>query len=315
MVYPGKGIGVNLSQLYYFNKLAELEHYTNAAKELYITQPALSDAIHALEHELGVPLFQKVGRNVKLTRYGREFNEYVTEALRQLDKGVAIAKSYTKELSGEIKIGAIFTVQGDYLPALLGAYGKDVTSLVKFELFQGFTLPLVEGLRAELYDIVFAAKPNDTSGLILKKVVSHQLVAFVSKESPIADRESISLEDLDGLNVLTYRRGTPIGEEVEEELSKAHLKATQNFEDEITLGGMVASDSSLVGLGTLSIGLKSYQNLRIIPIEGVRCDFHDIYLIHRDEEFQSYALESFIEYAKSYVPPKGVIPTTDVLCY
>ena len=70
---------MNLSQLYYFRKLAQLQHYTKAAKELYITQPSLSDSISSLEQELGLSLFQKEGRNVKLTKYGKEFYEYVDE--------------------------------------------------------------------------------------------------------------------------------------------------------------------------------------------------------------------------------------------
>lgn len=63
---------MNLSQLYYFRKLAELQHYAKAAKELYITQPSLSNAISSLEQELGVSLFQKTGRNIHLTKYGGE---------------------------------------------------------------------------------------------------------------------------------------------------------------------------------------------------------------------------------------------------
>ena len=60
---------MNLSQLYYFKKLAELQHYTQAAQELYITQPSLSGAIASLESELGIQLFEKRGRNVYLTKY------------------------------------------------------------------------------------------------------------------------------------------------------------------------------------------------------------------------------------------------------
>ena len=67
---------MNLSQLYYFRKLAELQHYTRAAKELFITQPTLSGSISSLEQELGVSLFQKAGRNVELTKYGSEFLGY-----------------------------------------------------------------------------------------------------------------------------------------------------------------------------------------------------------------------------------------------
>ena len=56
---------MNLQQLYYFRKLAEVQHYTEAAKALYITQPSLSDSIASLEHELSVSLFQKKGRGVQ----------------------------------------------------------------------------------------------------------------------------------------------------------------------------------------------------------------------------------------------------------
>lgn len=79
---------MNLSQLYYFKKLAELQHYTRAAKELYIAQPTLSDAISSLEKELGVALFCRDGRSVKLTSNGSEFYRYVSDSLRSLDDGI-----------------------------------------------------------------------------------------------------------------------------------------------------------------------------------------------------------------------------------
>ena len=72
---------MNLQQLYYFRKLAEVQHYTEAAKALYITQPSLSDSIASLESELSVALFQKKGRNVQLTKYGEEFSQYVNQSL------------------------------------------------------------------------------------------------------------------------------------------------------------------------------------------------------------------------------------------
>ena len=103
---------MNLSQLYYFRKLAELQHYTKAAKELFITQPTLSGSISSLEQELGVSLFQKAGRNVELTKYGAEFLKYVNASLEQLDKGIAIMKGYSGEGDGGvIDLGCIITLQ------------------------------------------------------------------------------------------------------------------------------------------------------------------------------------------------------------
>ena len=86
---------MNLSQLNYFKKLAEVLHYTRAAQELFITQPTLSGAISSLEKELGAPLFERNGRSVLLTPYGEVFYEHVCLALRAIDDGVAGVKLET----------------------------------------------------------------------------------------------------------------------------------------------------------------------------------------------------------------------------
>ena len=76
---------MNLNQLHYFVTLAHIEHYTRAAEMLSITQPSLSHAISMLEQELETNLFEKRGRNVVLTKYGKVFLEYVEEALKILE--------------------------------------------------------------------------------------------------------------------------------------------------------------------------------------------------------------------------------------
>ena len=86
---------MNLNQLHYFAKLAEVEHYTKAAEELSISQPSLSHAVSALEKEIGTRLFEKQGRGVVLTKYGKIFKEYVDEAIHSLDTGVKKVQSMT----------------------------------------------------------------------------------------------------------------------------------------------------------------------------------------------------------------------------
>lgn len=302
---------MNLSQLYYFSKLAEIQHYANAAKELYIAQPSLSHAIKSLETELGVPLFERDGRRMKLTPFGRAFAEYVNRGLREIDKGVELAQEFNGKLGGSVNIGAIFTVQGDYLPMLIRDYRSQYGSNVKFNLFQGFSLALVEALERDEYDMVFAAKVPNKPDLCFEHVVSHELVAFVSRLNPLAQRERISLNELRGRVVYTYRRGTPIGEGVNDALEEYGLTAVQEYQDEITLGGMVQADSQAVGLATLSIGLKSFSGLSIIPLNDIPRDFHRIYMVYKRDAFRTRSVESFIEFTSDYVPPKGAIPSTE----
>lgn len=72
---------MNIEYLKYFSELAKIQHYGKAAKALNISQPGLSHAIKSLEEEYGVPLFQKEGRNVSLSRYGKELMKDVDEIL------------------------------------------------------------------------------------------------------------------------------------------------------------------------------------------------------------------------------------------
>ena len=76
---------MNYQSLIYFKRVAELQHYTRAAKALYMTQPALSKAIRNLEEELGASLFRREGRNVVLTPYGSLFYEYVKRSVEEMD--------------------------------------------------------------------------------------------------------------------------------------------------------------------------------------------------------------------------------------
>ena len=105
---------MNLQQLYYFRKLAEVQHYTEAAKALYITQPSLSDSISSLESELSVALFQKKGRGIELTKYGQEFYQYVNQALGIPEHGIAIMKEKSDLVTGTIDVGCIPTLLGDF---------------------------------------------------------------------------------------------------------------------------------------------------------------------------------------------------------
>lgn len=301
---------MNLSQLYYFAKLSETEHFSNAAKELYITQPSLSHAIKSLETELGVQLFEREGRRMRLTPFGREFAECVKAGLREIDRGVELAHEFNGKLGGTVNIGAVFTVQGDFLPRLFCDYRVRYGQEVKLNMFQGFSIPLVAGLEEDDYDVCFAAANVQKPDLCYEHMLSHELVAFVEKSNPLAERESIKLEELKGRTVRTYRRGTPIGEDVADLLESVGVKATYDCADEISLGGVIASRPEQVGLATLTLGLKAFSDLAVIPIEDVPRDFHNIYLIYKKDAYRSRAVENFIEFASDWVAPAGVVLTT-----
>lgn len=101
---------MNLNQLQYFKILAQEEHYTRAAQMLSITQPSLSHAIAQLEEELGTRLFEKKGRNIVLTRYGKLFLPYVEESLKVLEEGVQRTRELNGSKEGIIHLAYIYTM-------------------------------------------------------------------------------------------------------------------------------------------------------------------------------------------------------------
>ena len=106
---------MNLNQLQYFKILAQEEHYTRAAQMLSITQPSLSHAIAQLEEELGTRLFEKKGRNIVLTRYGKLFLPYVEESLKVLEEGVQRTRELNGSKEGIIHLAYIYTMGSKFI--------------------------------------------------------------------------------------------------------------------------------------------------------------------------------------------------------
>ena len=109
------GFFVNLLHLRYFAELAQTQHYTRAAEKLCITQPSLSHAIAQLEAELGVPLFEKEGRGVVLTPYGKQFLSCAQQTLSTLDGGVEELRRVGRG-EGLIRLGLLRTLSVEFVP-------------------------------------------------------------------------------------------------------------------------------------------------------------------------------------------------------
>ena len=293
---------MNLSHLYYFRTLAEVQHYTRAAEKLFITQPTLSNAVSQLEKELGIPLFEKDGRNVKLTKQGRDFSEYISQALDLVDKAVDVAHEQAGAPSGAFDLGVIYTIQADYLPRLLRGFRAKYGQNVKINTYQGLTESLVDDLTASRYDVVFGSRIREREDLEYVPVVSQRLVVLVHDYSPFAGRESVSLEELSHAKVYTYPETTPIGREVMDIIGKHTPGATiyGTAEDEITLGSMVDSDSSAVGITLETLGILPFSRLKVVPIQDVPDDFHMVYLIYRKNSFHQRSVENFIQFVREF---------------
>ena len=156
------GFSMNLFHLRYFETLARTEHYSKAAEILSITQPSLSYAISTLESELGIQLFEKRGRNIVLTKYGKAFYSNVKEILASLDNAVRDIKLVANG-EGEINIGFLRTLGTDYVPTTVKNFldlHPDKNIWFNFSCEHGLSVDLVRSLIDREYDMVLFPAPS-----------------------------------------------------------------------------------------------------------------------------------------------------------
>lgn len=285
---------MNLSQLSYFRKLAESEHYTEAAKQLFITQPTLSDSIASLEKELGVLLFQKKGRNVKLTKYGEEFYQYVSESLGILEHGIAALKEKSGHISGTIDVGCIPTLLGDFLPDAMNHYAQK-NPLAKFNVYQGMSIEVAAGVDAGKYDLGFCSMVEDMLGLVFVPVTYQVLIAIVNDQHALAVKKELYVSDLNEYSLTTYRENIPIGKIVRRLLKEKGVDSVYSYDDEISIGGAI-STSSKVAIVADTPFLKQFDRIVKIQLLDVPKDTRLIYMVYSKKNFIISAVEAFANF-------------------
>lgn len=285
---------MNLPQLYYFKKLGEVQHYTKAAKELYITQPSLSDSIASLEKELGVSLFQKKGRNIELTKYGREFYGYVQESLGILEHGIATLKEKADYLSGTIDIGCIPTLLGDFLPNALEHYSEK-NPAAKFNVYHGMSIDVAAGVVSGKYDLGFCSMVDDQPDLVFVPIMYQELIAIVNTSHPLAHQKEICLHELKNYKLTTYRDTIPIGKIVRKLLKDHGVTAAYAYDDEISISGHI-SRSSKVAIVADTPFIKQFDNLCKLRLTDVPKDTRLIYMVYSKKNFTTSAVENFANF-------------------
>ncbi len=176
----------------YFRVLAQTEHYTQAAEQLKISQPSLSHAIDELEKDLGVALFEKKGRNIKLTKYGAQFYYFVNSGLTDIDNGIKCMESLSSKDKGIIDLGFIYTLSAYYIPNLLQSFLKEYPN-ISFNFRQGTSQHIVELLENEELDVGFCSMVKDKKNINYIPIVKEKIILIVSNHHPLASLDEIDL--------------------------------------------------------------------------------------------------------------------------
>ncbi|MCD8318365.1 MAG: LysR family transcriptional regulator [Paraprevotella sp.] len=193
---------MELTPLKYFVKLAEVLSFTDAAKELFITQSTLSLSIKQLEEDLGVRLFDRVGKKVYLTEAGKDFLDHSRKAIEEVEYGMQHLKEMQHAYAGKLRIGLIYS-----LFPLLNICVLDFTrTFPRAELsivYSHSVFELVELIKANKLDFAMSYNPLERNAQTdATEHACFPLCVIAHRSHPVAIRKHISLSDLSGFPLI-----------------------------------------------------------------------------------------------------------------
>lgn len=182
----------------YFVAVAEELHFGRAAKRLNISQPPLSQQIRSLEQELGVELFRRTKRIVRLTPAGEVFLESARKLLRGAEDSMDVTRRAARGEVGTLQIGYAPGLEIEVLPKVLHRFSR------KFPAVDIRLLPLasrdqIEALKQRRIDAGLVMLPASGEGLVVRPIKREALVFVAPGSHPLARQSTIDLKDLNGV--------------------------------------------------------------------------------------------------------------------
>lgn len=283
---------MNLLHLRYFVELAGTQHYTRAAERLCITQPSLSHAMAQLEEELGVPLFERSGRGVALTRFGRQFLACAQQTLTTLDAGVAELQRVGSG-GGLVRLGLLRTLGVELVPRLTELFLKThPDQKVRFSFQAGSTGTLLERLAARELDLVFASRPAEELHLTARTIGRQDLVLIVPRDHPLAVRTSIDLAETAAYPQIFFSKDAGLRGIIDDMFERTGMRpqiAYETQEDQV-IAGLVAHGFGIAVVPYMQ--LLKQLNVQIIQIAQPAWE-REFCLICDDSAYLTPAVRSF----------------------
>jgi DNA-binding transcriptional LysR family regulator len=198
---------MELRHLRYFIAVAEEENVTRAAARLNVSQPPLSRQIHDLESELGLALFERTPKSIRLTEEGRVFLAEARAVLERADEAVRTVRSVADRKHGALHIGYAPTPSAGILPAVLRAFQEEAPD-VAVKLHDLASEELLAGLRERKLHAAFMLQPpmKKLRGLKFIKLRTYRIVAAVSGHHRQSKELNIRIEQARGAPLAGYSK-------------------------------------------------------------------------------------------------------------
>ncbi|MFB6456122.1 LysR family transcriptional regulator [Chitinophaga sp. Hz27] len=258
---------MELRQLKYFVKAAEIGNFTAAAKELFVTQSTLSQQIMSLEAELNTHLFDRVGKKVLLTEGGQILLEHARYVLEEVEKSRQAIDELQGLLTGELRIGVTYAFTSMLLPLLVSFPQKYPG--IRLRIVYASPNELERKLRDQELDMLLTFHSKDhEEGLEMRPLLKSRIVMAVSKKHPMAGKKSVGIKSLKGMEMILATPGYSSRDFLDEILKKHEVNLSVKIEmnDVHSLLSLVEKGHWATLLNERAV--TGWKNIVVIPLEG-----------------------------------------------
>ncbi|WP_195988375.1 LysR family transcriptional regulator [Clostridium sp. D53t1_180928_C8] len=286
---------MNLQQLEYFKIIAETKNFTTASNILLVTQPALSKAISKLEEELNVPLFEREGRNIKITKFGEVFLKYAESALNDIERGIEKIQDMKKNNDRVISVSSTYCIGATFMPFLISNFLNN-NMQTKFNFNNQTTVEILKDLKYGKIDFGFFDNIDSISNypeIEVALVKKEEYVLIVPKNHSLANKEDVYLKELKEENFIVYN-----SKDNEKKISYAEIigynpKISVEPTEASMLAGLVSAGAGIaIVINTPMINTNKISKLKIKDEIG----YKNIYMAWNKEAYISKIADEFKDY-------------------
>lgn len=246
---------MELRQIQYFIEVAKREHVTDAALNLHVAQSAVSRQIFNLESELGVDLFIRDGRNVRLTPIGKVFLDHMEQAVKVIENAKREVEEYLDPEKGVVRIGFPSSLAHYTLPTVISAFREKYPE-VKFHLKQGSFHDLTDSVVKGDIDMALLGplpKHEKVKGTIL---FTENIVALLPTNHPLAGKRELSLSQLQNDSFILFPQGFVLRDLIVNACQQIGFKPQVSFEGE--------DIDSIKGLVSAGLGVTLIPEITVV---------------------------------------------------
>lgn len=289
---------MELSQLLYFRHVARTENISKSASELHISQPALSKMISILEKDLGVKLFDRQGKHIKLNRFGSMFLKRVEIALDALDNGRRELEDISGRMIGTLHVS--FDVASHIMPDLLREF-RDYHPDVTFHLLQHFRNPA-----QTKFDFCITSSPVELRGTAHIELLREEVFLAVPQSHPLAAMKTVRLSDVAEDGFIALKRGRSLRETTDAFCTLAGFKPRIIFEsdDPATVRGLIRAGQGIAFVPAITWKGTTDSSVVLLRVTHPEC-IRIIELHWMEDWYLSVAAQAFRQFTKDYFSRLG----------